>query len=167
MRTSLEKQGITGAVDIPTSRILDELGIEHILTIHSSPVFSCNDVALVRNIKLSQVLKCMIGKDYNNRVYAMLLSGNKRVCFKKLCLAANGVRISLFSPDELVRKFGFIIGAISPVQLLENTQFYLDESVLSEEFIDISSGSPYAGVMLKTKDLTALINPKICDIAKK
>ena len=156
---------LTESIDTPTIRKLNELGISYALTTHSEAVYSCKDVATVRNRKLSQVLKCMIAKDKNNNIYGILLPGNKIICKKKLRLATGGLRISLFSPSELVYKFGFVVGAISPIQLLGNATFYLDETVLSEEAVDISSGSPNMGIMLKTKDLIALISPIIYDMA--
>jgi prolyl-tRNA editing enzyme YbaK/EbsC (Cys-tRNA(Pro) deacylase) len=56
------------------------------------------------------------------------------------------------------------VGAISPIQFLGKARFYLDQTVLGEEYIDISSGSPDAGLELKTRDLIDLIKPVICDI---
>jgi len=47
---------------------------------------------------------------------------------------------------------------------LEKAIFYLDKSALKEEYIDISSGFPNAGIELKINDLIELIKPTICDI---
>lgn len=156
----------THSIDTITTRTLSELNIEYTLVVHDEPVYSCKDVATVRNTKLSQVIKCMLGKGNKNEVYVMLLPGNKRLCLKKLRLTEGGLRISLFAPDEIMQRFDFVIGAISPIQLIGNARFYIDETVLLEDIIDISSGSPNAGVSMKTKDLLALINPIICDIAE-
>ena len=44
-------------------KTLDNLGVEYILKKHSNGAFSCEDAAREHKIALSQVLKCMVGKN--------------------------------------------------------------------------------------------------------
>jgi len=151
-------------VETAVTKILDNLGIQYVIKEHQNPVFACEDVARERNVRLTQVLKCMVGKDTEENVYVMLIPGDKTLKIRKLRHITGGTRIKLFPPKDLSDSFGIIVGAISPVHFLGNARFYIDETVLSEDIIDISSGSPNAGVQLKTSDLVDFIKPTICDI---
>jgi len=151
-------------VETDVTKILDEFGIKYVIKEHQNPAFACEDVARERNVRLAQVLKCMVGKDINKNVYIMLIPGDKILKIKKLRHITGGIKIDLFSPKDLSDSFNIIVGAISPIQFLKNARFYIDETVLLEDIVDISSGSPNAGVQLKTRDLVNFIKPTLCDI---
>ena len=51
------------------------------------------------------------------------------------------------------------------MQFLGKAKFFLDRSVVDGDVVDISSGTPYAGVEVKISDLVRIIEPTICDIA--
>ena len=148
------------------THVLDDAGIEYVLTRHHNAAFTCEDVAQERGLMLSQVLKCLIGKDSGGTIYVMLLPGNRILDIKKVrCLAER--KIALIPREELADRFGLIVGAVTPIQFLDvltNVNFYLDETALQEEYIDISSGSLNAGIRLKIRDLVKLIKPMIGDI---
>ena len=144
-------------------KIFDNLGIKYEIKKHQSPVYTCEDAAKERGVVLAQVLKCMVGKDSEGNIYAMLLPGDRLLKIKKVRQIAQGANISL-APTEELAKLGLEVGAISPVQLLGRAKFYMDKTVLNEEYITISSGAADAGVMLKTKDLAGVIKPDLCDI---
>ena len=152
---------------IITIHILDNSGVEYIIKHNrNSAAFTCEEVAQERGVTLSQILKCMVGKDSDEIIYVMLISGDKKLNIKEVRKLAGGKKIVLFPRDELAEKFGLIVGAINPIQFLGKAMFYLDETILNEEYIDISSGSPNAGIELKTNDLIKLISPTICNIGK-
>ena len=148
---------------------LDQKGITYTFKKHQNDAFTCEDVSKERNIPLSQILKCMVGKDTSGITYAMLIPGNKTLKIRKLRHLAGGIKIDLIPSEELTVDFGLTVGAISPLQFIERAKlgqakFYIDETVLKEEYIDISSGSLDSGFLLKTQDLIGLIAPTICDI---
>jgi prolyl-tRNA editing enzyme YbaK/EbsC (Cys-tRNA(Pro) deacylase) len=146
------------------TKILDDFGIEYIIKKHQNPVFTCEDAARERNVRISQILKCMVGKDTSSNVHVMLLPGDRILKIKKVRQIAGGIKIDLVPPVELSAEFGVTVGAISPVQFLGKAKFYLDKTSLLEEIVDISSGLLDAGVELKLSSLVDLIDPIICDI---
>jgi len=150
--------------EIAVAKVLDDFGIEYIIKEHPDPAFTCEEVAHERDIRLSQVLKCMVGKDARDNVYVMLIPGDKLLKIQKVRNLSGGIKINLFHPVDLSAVFGVTVGAISPVQFLGIAKFYLDRTVLLEDIIDISSGSPYAGIHLKSKDLVCVVEPIVCDI---
>ena len=73
-------------------------------------------------------------------------------------------RLDVIVPDELEKELGLIVGAISPLTFPKDTKFYIDPTVLDEDYVDISSGDPKAGIELLSKDLVKLVDGKVCDI---
>ena len=146
------------------TRVLDGYCISYIVKLHHNDALTCEDVSRERNIPLSQVLKCMIGKGVNKNVYVMLLPGDKRLKIKKMRYMEKDRKIVLVSRAELTRDFGLTVGAITPIQFMGKAKFYIDKTALKEEYIDISAGSLNVGITLKTNDLIGLLNPTICDI---
>jgi Cys-tRNA(Pro) deacylase len=147
------------------AKLLDDCEIGYTVKEHQNPAFSCEDVARERKMQLSQILKCMVGKDSNDNICVMLIPGDKTLEIKKVRQAAGGEKIKLISPKELTDSHGVIVGAISPMQFIGSAKFFLDKKVLEEDIVDISSGSPYAGVEVNISDLVRVISPTICDIA--
>ena len=152
-------------MNITVTQTLTDHSIPYEIKPHQTPVFTCEDAAQQRGVALSQVLKCMLGQDAAGTVYAMLLPGDKTLNSKKMRQAAGGAKISLIPREQLAKRFGLTVGAISPTQLMGKAAFYMDESVLCEEEITISAGSPDSGLLLKTRDLLTLLAPVVCDIA--
>lgn len=146
------------------TRILDEHGIKYDINKHQNAAITCEDAAKERGVPLSQILKCMVGRDSGGRIYVMLIPGDRKLKIKKLRHFVGGIKIDLIPAEELTTGFGLTVGAISPIQFIDKAGFYLDQTVLKEESVDISSGLMTAGIMLKTKDLVDLLKPAVCDI---
>jgi len=156
---------VTGMLGYDINHILDNSGIDYVVRKNQCNVaFSCEDVARERGVALSQVLKCMVGKDSEGNVYVMLVSGNKNIDLKKVERLLEGKKINFVPREELSTKYGLIVGAINPIHFIGKATFFLDQTVEREEYVDISSGSPNAGIELKVGDLIKLIKPMICDI---
>jgi Cys-tRNA(Pro) deacylase len=146
------------------TKVFDNHGIKYIIKKHKKSVFTCEEAAQERNVRISQILKCMLGKDADGNTYVMLIPGNKMLKIKKMRQILNGIRVELIPSRELFDTFGVIVGAISPIQFLGKAKYFLDKTALLEEIVDISSGLPDAGIELKIYDLISLLNPMICDI---
>ena len=147
------------------TEFLDAAGVSYEIKPHSQPVFTCEDAARERGVRLSQIVKCMMGADPDGGIHVMLIPGDKTLKIRRVRPVAGGVRIDLLSPQEIEERLGLTVGAISPLQLVGKVvRFYLDHSVLREEFVDISSGEPDAGVELRSEDLRELLNAVRCDI---
>lgn len=143
---------------------LDKSNIPYVIKKHQKVALTCEDAARERGVRITQIIKCMLGSDPQENVYVMLIPGDKTLKIKKLRQLIGGVKVELIPSDMLPVMFGVIVGAISPIQFLGRAKFFLDKTVLLEDVIDISSGSPEAGVELKTSDLVNLLKPTICDI---
>lgn len=143
---------------------LDRQGITYEVKSHATPAYSACDVARERDVRLSQILKAMIGCDKEGNLIVAMIPGDRLLKLKKLRRAAGRVSIGLAHPSLLAEDLGLLVGAISPTQLVGLADFYMDQSVLSETIVDISSGTPFAGVQLDPHDLAACLRPCICDL---
>lgn len=146
------------------TEMLDEAGIPYTVKPHSEPVYTCEDAARERGVRVSQVVKCMVGKDPNGMIHVMLIPGDRMLKIKKVRQLAGGIRVELVPPEKLAEEYSLIVGAISPTQFVGKARFYMDNTVFLEEDVDISSGEPSAGVELKAEDLCNLLGAERCDI---
>ncbi len=146
------------------TRFFDAAGVSYRVRPHSRKVYTCEDAAQERGVRLSQIVKCLVGRDPNGDLHIMLIPGDKRLKLKRARQVAGGVRIELVPPGELVREFDTIVGAISPTQFVGRGHIYIDASIFREESVTISSGQPDAGVELKAEDLAKVLGATKCDI---
>lgn len=145
---------------------LEKRGIQFRLKPHRNPVFTSEQAARERGIRLSQVAKTMVAQDASGNLYVAIVPGDRSLRLDKLRRAAGNPEIGLVPVAELQERFGLTVGAISPTQFIAlGARFYMDESVLAEEWIDISSGRPEAGVELAARDLGELLDAQVCAIA--
>jgi len=63
---------------------LESAGIEYKIKRHSRDVYTCEDAARERGVKIEQIVKTMIVKKPDGELIAVLIPGNKRLNTKKL-----------------------------------------------------------------------------------
>src|SRR5919197_1307470 len=133
-------------MDTVVTQFLKEKGIPYKVKPHSNPVFASEDAARERGIRLSQIVKCLVGTDPKGRLFVIMIPGDKILKIKRVRSLAGGIKIDLVEPQKLAEKYGVIVGAISPTQFVGMATLYMDDSIFREEDVDISSGDPSAGV---------------------
>jgi Cys-tRNA(Pro)/Cys-tRNA(Cys) deacylase len=149
------------------TEILDKNKIKYKVKPHSRKVYTCEEAAVERGVKVKQIVKCIIVKDRVDDFYIVLLPGDKKLNLKKLAKILNQKKMRMASKKELERITGYTLGAVSPIGIKKkDTQFYFDRSILDEEYIDISSGRADAGIELSSVDLLDLLKPQVVDITE-
>lgn len=146
------------------TQFLNERGIIYRIKPHPNPVFTSEDAAKERGVRLSQIVKCMVGADPKGRLFVMMIPGDKILKIKRVRSLAGGIRIDLVEREKLAETYGVIVGAISPTQFVSIATLYMDNSIFKEEDVDISSGDPSAGIELKASDLEVVLGAIRCDI---
>jgi Cys-tRNA(Pro)/Cys-tRNA(Cys) deacylase len=147
-------------------RELDKLGVSYNVKQHSKEVFTSGEAAAQRGVRLEQIAKTMICKTHDNRLIMSILPGNRRLSLKKVAKVVGDRKVSLMSPNELRSKLKVIVGAISPIDLAHKTDVILvDQGILEEDIIDISSGRPDAGIELRSSDLVTTLNARVSEIS--
>ncbi len=143
---------------------LDRAAVPYEVKPHSAEAYTCEDAARERCVRLSQIVKTMVGADSYDAIHIMLIPGDRKLDLKRVRQIAGGVRIALVPPADIAERFGVTVGAISPTQFVGRARFYMDNSVFRETLVDISSGSPDAGVELRAEDLCRVLEALRCDI---
>ena len=146
---------------------LDAQEIPYRVKYHSKPVFTSEDAAIERGVRLSQIVKTMLLADGNDILVAVLPS-HKRLDVKKLKKLSGLKNLQFMDKESIERRTGLIVGAVAPLgRNLEGIPLFVDLSVFDEEFLDISSGDPTAGLELHRDDLRFLLPGAILiDITK-
>lgn len=146
---------------------LDEQKIPYRVKYHSKPVFTSEDAAIERGVRLSQIVKTMLLADGNDILVAVLPS-HKRLDVKKLKKLSGHKNLRFMDKESIERRTGLIVGAVAPIgRVLEGIPLFVDPSVFDEEFLDISSGDPNAGLEVHRDDLGFLLSgATLIDITK-
>ena len=148
---------------------LDELQIEYKIKPHTKPVYTSEDAARERGVRLSQIVKTMLLMDENGRIVVAVLPGDKRLDLKKLKKLTEVKDLRFVDREILEQRLGFVAGAIAPIaEFLEGMPIFVDPAVFFEKMVDISSGDPWGGLELKSEDLHELLGGfYVTEITKK
>ncbi|MBW2147956.1 MAG: YbaK/EbsC family protein [Deltaproteobacteria bacterium] len=148
------------------SEVLAGVGIDYKMKPHKRPVYTSVDAARERGVALEQIVKTMILADKSGRCVVALLPGDRRLNIKKIGRLLGG-KFQLMSADEVRKATGFVVGAISPVGLIPHGwEIVADTAVFENEWVDISSGDPAAGIELRSADILKLIKCRVEDISR-
>lgn len=150
--------------DVSVADRLDELGVSYVLKPHENPALTCETAAAERGVRVSQIVKCMVGTTDTGDMVVMLLPGDRTLKSSKARKYLRAGGLSLVDPAVLASELGLTVGAISPIQLLGRATILMDPSVLDEELVDISAGDPMVGIELASKDLARVLDAQMIEI---
>jgi len=152
----------------PVIDYLMERNIPFRIKHHSKPVFTSEEAAQERGVRLSQIIKTMLLENKEGEIIVALLPGHKRLDRRKLKRVSGNKDLQFLDKESIERKMGFTVGAISPIgSILKGLPMFVDPSVFDEEVVDISSSDPKAGLELCGDDLRGLLkHATVADIAE-
>ena len=147
---------------------LDELNIPYKIKDHTKPVFTSEEAAEERGVRLSQIVKTMLLTDKDDMIVMAVLPANRKVDLKKLRRLSGYKNLDFMDKEAIEKKTKLVVGAIAPIgKILKGVPTFVDPSVFNEEFLDISSGVPNAGLELQRDVLKGLLKKAIVtDITK-
>ncbi len=96
----------------------------------------------------------------------VVISGDRKIDFKKIKALRGGKKVRLAGPDEVVAHTGFAVGAVSPAALPEGLSVYLDLSLLRFETVYPAAGETNNMFRTTPAELAALTGGEKTDIAK-
>lgn len=148
-------------------RKLEAIGVDYSVKPHSRKVYTCEDVAVERGVRLSQIVKTMIVKREDGQAVLALLPGHRRLSLRRLADLLGEKKIRLASRDEVVQTTGYEVGAVSPIGVRKSgLGVFVDSSVLDEEYVDISGGRHDVGVELRSVDLVKAVGGQVVQISE-
>jgi Cys-tRNA(Pro)/Cys-tRNA(Cys) deacylase len=143
---------------------LDRLGVPYTLKPHEKPALTCETAAAERGVRVSQIVKCMVGTTDSGQMVVMLLPGDRTLKSSRARKHLGAGSLALVDPERLAGDLGLTVGAISPIQLLGRALMLMDPSVLEEDLVDISAGDPMVGIELASKDLVRVLDAQMVEI---
>jgi Cys-tRNA(Pro) deacylase len=148
----------------PVTAQLDELGVDYTVKPHTQPALTAESAAAERGVRLSQIVKCMLGQTESSEVVAMLIPGDRRLKISRARKHLGASSLELIPRADVESELGLVVGAISPTQVLGRARFLMDPTVLAEELVTISSGDAMAGVELRATDLRDVLRADIVEV---
>ena len=144
-------------METEVTRALDAAGVPYAVRRHSRSVFTTEEAAQERGVRVEQICKVMIVRRPDRRLTVILIPGDRRLSLRKVRAALGERRLSMAPAEEIEARLSVRVGAISPVGLHAQLELLVDVDIEREEWVSISSGSPDAGVVLRSADLLAFL----------
>src|SRR5258708_35739310 len=94
--------------------ILDERDVPYKVKRHSRPVFTSEDAASERGVRLSQIVKTMLVVTRTHDYLVALIPGHCRLSLKRLGSIVNDKHLQFVARDKVKDLTGYQPGAVSP-----------------------------------------------------
>ena len=160
--------GETKELHTRVTHYLDERNVPYKIKFHSRPVFTSEEAAVERGVRLSQVIKTMLLTD-GKEILIVVLPSDRKLETKKIKKLTGHKNLQFMDKESIEQKMGLTVGAVAPVGCgFDELRMFVDPSVFEEEFLDISSGDPRAGLELHRENLKDLLKQgKFVNVTKK
>ena len=147
-------------------RILDANGIEYAVKDHGRPALTAEEAARERGVRINQIVKAMLVIAEGGQYALVLAPGHRKISLRKVGRYL-GEKVKLANQDEVSRITGYKVGSVAPVGVRhKNLSMLFDPSILEEEWVDISSGNPLAGIELRSRELFSFLRADLVDICE-
>ena len=116
-------------------------------------------------VKVGQIAKTILLMVDESPV-VVVISGDRRVDFKKVKTLRGGRRVRLAGPEDVVAHTGFKVGAVSPVALPEGIPVFLDASLRRFREIYPAAGETNNMFVTTFDELLSLTRAEEKDLAR-
>lgn len=123
------------------------------------------DVVRLYKVNPREVVKTLMVKTDDDRIFAVMLPGVMRIDSKKLLKVLKAKKTRFLNENELKDNANFEPGEVCPI-LIEKHPILIDNTVFETEKINFGSGDLYFGIEINSKDLLKVIKGKVLDIVE-
>ncbi|NDD58006.1 MAG: aspartate--tRNA(Asn) ligase [Chlamydiae bacterium] len=146
-------------------RLLKDHDMPYTHMMHESTPTSL-DSARARGIDLTSGVKSIILKGKKTKKnYQFNMLAHTKLDMKAVAEAV-GEKCEFETPELLLERFGLQIGGVPPFGSLLGLDTYFDHHIAKMEDIAFNCGLRSESILMKSKDLIELVNPKIGDFSK-
>lgn len=132
--------------------LLEKSGVDYKIYEHE-PVYTCEQAARVRGVRIDEGIKCLLLK--TDRHFILVLTrGDKKIDFEKINLLENSKSLRLANEKEIENIAECKIGCVHP---FSNEKKYFDKILLQQEMIEFNPGCHNKTVRIKVNDLLELL----------
>lgn len=139
------------------------VAIDHLV---HEPTPTSDDSARVRGTKLEEGIKSLIlrGKS-SKKNYQFNIPSHLKLDMKAACEIV-GEKCEFEEPSVIQERFGLIVGGVPPFGQLLNLDNYFDERIRHETRSAFNCGLPTESIVINTKDLISVVDPKWGNFSK-
>lgn len=124
------------------------------------------DSARVRGTKLDEGIKSLILKGKNSKKnYQFNIPSNLKLDMKSIADLV-GEKCEFEDSEVIKERFGLVVGGIPPFGQLLNLDNFFDENIKAHEFSAFNCGFQTESILMKTKDLISIVQPKFGSFTK-
>ena len=116
-------------------------------------------------IALSEIIKTLVFINQDSKPIIAMVQGNRNVSRHKLEKSSDSKSVKIASDDMAVSVTGYPTGGIPPVCHKRRLPVFLDQSIMTHEYVWCGGGARSKLVRLKTEDIVRLSEAKVCDIS--
>ncbi len=138
---------------LPSMLELDRKGIPYHIFKHTGSVTSLEQAALERGQSPNQVVRSILFRLAKDQFCLALVAGPAQIDWRRLRKHFNQSRLTMASPEEVLRITGSKPGAVSPFGLPAPVAIIADPGVFDPEEISLGSGQRGLAILLKSTDL--------------
>ncbi|HMN61191.1 MAG TPA: YbaK/EbsC family protein [Anaerolinea sp.] len=138
---------------------LKQSGAEFNLFVHPGPVLSIEQAARERGQQTSQVVRSILFRLPDDQFLMVLVAGPRQVNWPLLRKYLNSNRVTLATPEEVLRVTGYRIGTVSPFGLPVKMRLLVDRRLTDQEVVSFGSGLPGVAIIIQTAEALKLIHP--------
>ncbi|MES2272645.1 MAG: aspartate--tRNA(Asn) ligase [Chlamydiota bacterium] len=140
-----------------------KIDFEHLI---HAPTPTSEDSARERGTTAAEGIKALILRGKNTKKnYQFNIPSHLKLDMKAAALAV-GEKCEFEDPAIIQERFGLTIGGVPPFGHLLNLENFFDEQIKNHEQAAFNCGLPTESIVMKSKDLIVLADPKIGSFAK-
>lgn len=150
------------------ARILDGLKITYELREYKVDEnnLGAENVAAKIGVPLPQVFKTLVAHGDKTGVLLACIPGGLELDLKALAMVSHNKKVDMVPLKDVQKLTGYIRGGVSPLGIKKQYNVYIDESIISWDYIAISAGMRGCQVLIAPKDLVGAVNGQMCDISR-
>jgi Cys-tRNA(Pro)/Cys-tRNA(Cys) deacylase len=137
----------------PVTEELDAKGITYKYFRHPGQIYSLEQAAKERGQRPEQIIRTIVFRLSASEFLMVLVAGPRQISWPKLREYVGQSRLTIASPEEVLRTTGYPTGAVSPFGLPKFMRTLLDDSVFQEAEVSIGSGVQNSTIIIQRDQL--------------
>lgn len=118
-------------------------------------------------IDKQHIIKCLLLKSKKNEYIGAIVRGSDKVDFKVLESLSGYKGLRMAKPEDIENVLGFAVGGVPAMIFSEKSiRTYVDENVLSLDYVVGSGGTPFHGMKFNPSQLKTKLNYIPAEITK-
>ena len=128
------------------------------------PTRHAQEASQVSGVALNEIVKTLVFVDQDLKPIIAVVLGDRNVSRHKLERCSNSKSVRLASDELAKAATGYPIGGIPPVGHKKKLPVFIDEGLMSHEYVWCGGGARSKLVRLRTEDIVNLNAATVCDI---